>query len=953
MSAEVSAPKGHLPPKDPSDLPPPPPRWRSLLPAWIRGLIWVEEGESFDAFLSYSWAADSKVAPMIQSVLQQFLCPWFKPRARRIFRDLSYLPVSANLSKSLEKRLDASKHLIVLATPEAAKSEGMAFEADHWLSVPRTGEVLVVVTSGEYNNWDQIRDHALPLPLRSRLIAPPLFIDISKRRVDMLKTPVPSALRGQLTEDLQQLILKFYEGQNKDWGMLRGEERSQRRKAQALAWFASLVLLAAMGGAIWQAFVAHQQRDEALARARLALSRQLAAEAQTYLPVQPDLAALLGIEAYRVQDTAEARSALLAAVNERPRLLKTLPRMPDHPLCAALTRSGTLLAIGGASGTIQLWELPNGKPVGENFGVADDSVWKLTFDASGTMLITATDNAVRLWKLDGARPVSFTLPHSEERMLGIDLSPDGSLLVAGGDNGRLYVWSMLPSLAFRVSLETRSKGVWALAFSPDGKTFAVGTRDGHILLYQSERLAISGSLPSKGHGQLMSMSFRPDGQALVAGYDDGTILVWSPGTHHVVSTIKRKGPRRQVTLEVAFSPDGKTIASGGTYEVVTLWNADTGQSLDRLPFTGSAAINALLFTPDGENLVAVQEDYGVIWDATGTHGLSRVLKGHADKVWALAAAPLGDLIASGGKDATVFLWPVGDGRREDPPLRFGERTVRGMAFSPDGAELAVGYGSGVVALWRIRDHERIGEPLRVHTNVVHSLAFTPDGRYLVSGSSDHSVAIFDLRDAKLINQYWHGDLVNDVAISPDGALLASSGDDNKIILWNLKTNSQSGSPIAGGSEATEHVLFSRDSKSLYWFNGKRIVSWKIGTPYEQRVYLQGHIDDVNGLDISPDGRTLASATMENEVVLWDLTSRERLGRALRGHSSIVWKAVFASNGRVVASSSNDRTVRLWDVDIDHWIARACAIANRNLTEEEWAQYQQGMPRRPTCPSVQF
>src|SRR5271170_1631827 len=97
MSLKSSAQKAISPRKDPNDLPPPPPRWRSILPAWVRGLIWVEESDSFDAFLSYSWAADSKVAPIIQSVLQQFLCPWYKPRARRIFRDLSYLPVSSNL----------------------------------------------------------------------------------------------------------------------------------------------------------------------------------------------------------------------------------------------------------------------------------------------------------------------------------------------------------------------------------------------------------------------------------------------------------------------------------------------------------------------------------------------------------------------------------------------------------------------------------------------------------------------------------------------------------------------------------------------------------------------------------------------------------------------------------------------------------------------------------------
>src|ERR1700735_4829266 len=103
----------------PRDLPPTPPRWRLLCPAWLRGLIWAVQVNSFDAFLSYSWTSDAAVAPMIQSVLQRFLCPWYKLRARNIFRDLSFLPASSDLPTSLKEKLDRSKHLIVLASPDA------------------------------------------------------------------------------------------------------------------------------------------------------------------------------------------------------------------------------------------------------------------------------------------------------------------------------------------------------------------------------------------------------------------------------------------------------------------------------------------------------------------------------------------------------------------------------------------------------------------------------------------------------------------------------------------------------------------------------------------------------------------------------------------------------------------------------------------------------------------
>jgi hypothetical protein len=121
----------------------PPRMWRRLVPAWLRSLIWVDSAESYDAFLSYSWKSDSSIAPAIQSVLQRFLCPWYRLRARTVFRDLSCLPAGSSLERELFNRLDQSRHLIVLASPEAAHSRGMEMEAQYWFSRPRDGHVLV------------------------------------------------------------------------------------------------------------------------------------------------------------------------------------------------------------------------------------------------------------------------------------------------------------------------------------------------------------------------------------------------------------------------------------------------------------------------------------------------------------------------------------------------------------------------------------------------------------------------------------------------------------------------------------------------------------------------------------------------------------------------------------------------------------------------------------------
>jgi hypothetical protein len=226
---------------------------------WLRSLIWVDATEKNDAFLSYSWKSDNKVAPVIQSVIQHFLCPWYKTRALTVFRDLSCLPAGSSLEAELFDRLDKSAHLIVLASPEAKSSRGMEIEATHWFSQPRKGEVLIIVTAGEFNAWEQIRDRLLPPVVAHDLRTEPLWIPLQQRRARILASPSDHQLRGELVEDLKQILLRFYPTCN--WDQLRGQERLQRRRAWHLVWGVIVLLLLLLASASGFAWYALEQRD--------------------------------------------------------------------------------------------------------------------------------------------------------------------------------------------------------------------------------------------------------------------------------------------------------------------------------------------------------------------------------------------------------------------------------------------------------------------------------------------------------------------------------------------------------------------------------------------------------------------------------------------------------------------------------------------------------------------
>ena len=119
----------------------PPGTWRHFVPSWLRSLIWSDAAAHYDAFLSYSWQCDKATAPVVHSALQQFLRPWYRLRAKTVFRDLSSLPAGSNLQRELFDRLDRSEHLLLLASPCAAASSGMELEAGHWFGRPRDGHV--------------------------------------------------------------------------------------------------------------------------------------------------------------------------------------------------------------------------------------------------------------------------------------------------------------------------------------------------------------------------------------------------------------------------------------------------------------------------------------------------------------------------------------------------------------------------------------------------------------------------------------------------------------------------------------------------------------------------------------------------------------------------------------------------------------------------------------------
>jgi WD40 repeat protein len=709
----------------------------------------------YDAFMSYSHAADARFAPFLQSTVQRFARPWYRIRSVRIFRDSTGLKLTPELWPDITRALDASRWFILLASSEAANSAWVDQEVRYWLTLRRSLP-LIVVTSGrvawnrDAADFDWSQTTALPSALKGCFKEEPLYLDATGLKADDL-APNHSKIRYAAAAIYAQLA-------NRDIDDVIGDDVRQYRINRMSAVLAVLLLTVALGTALWQWRRTEMQRRAAEAQAA-GLSALIQHEAgrsmeglldglrggkileelvgratdiQDYPATTPLLALQTIID--NIYEKSRSRQGLEQATTtvtdvERQRscalrldqgTTMALSDVPELQLRALMGHDGSVLASGcapngeyivtaGRDGTVRLRSaaIPSAaKLVGLHGGVQ-----RIIFDADSEGFTTNNPFETVVWRL----PTHMIARHmvvlggGASEVSSTAFSPAGGHVAVGYKDGTIRVWTSSGSPVDQP---------WQRADGDASSNFNQSVVGLHFA--QENLLAVRASgtmdlLPLSGapvrhvklsDGMVMAVAFSPNSQFVAVALAGGAVALTESATGR---TLPIKTGHLGWVHGLDFSSDGNRIVTGGADGTIRMFDLASGRSIGAPISSGQGQVTAVSFSPSGDRVMSVGSDgTGRLWDLAGQQLAQFIAQG---RFLAVSFNKAGTLVATSGIEGTVRLWlpsgiPIATiaARRgalvaEVSGADFGAPS---LSFSPDGERLLVPQDGGRAAIWRLQ-----------------------------------------------------------------------------------------------------------------------------------------------------------------------------------------------------------------------------------------------------------
>lgn len=942
----------------------------------------MRQKSKYHAFISYSHGGDAFVAEELQNRLQRFARPWWRPRSLRIFRDRTDLAAGGSAWPEIERALARSEWFLLVASPASAASPWVRREIQWWMSRKPGGadRFLIALTAGaivwEGDDFDWCATTALPRrELAGAFAQEPIWADLRREKSLRGATAAggdtgpgadgPEPLGDLVVADLAAPI----RARPKDT-MVGLHVRYRRRLRQTVGGVIA-VLTALLVGLSYAAAVAFQQRDVATSREKVSNSRQLAATADSLLGTHADVAQLLSVAAYRLDDNPQTRAALFRAVTASPHLVRYLHAPEDISVVRA-SGDGESVVAGTRGGDLLRWNVATlerthltrmaGPVVDVSVGFSGQAV-----AATDGVSIAYWDAREGAQELPGRPPMKAT---------AVGLSPSGRFVALSEPPGEPY------DKPARLAVFDRRDGEWR-SFRPrdlpEGAAEIVFPSESSVIFFGSDgaleewevrplrnRTVSTGFFPMYDPAGAISPTGRRLGMAngrTPASVWDRAERSYDPEKPDFVTPIRNGRP-----TAMAISGDGRrvAVASAGTVyvsDVTAEKTSDVTAEKNGQPreLTGNSSVNergVVFLGAEGDRLVSASGRTLTLWDLRQVSRISTRIRMKVP--WGCMACP-GPRVEV-RPDGRQFVIDRGGAEFHhadgSPAQDFPVKGQIPLSWSPHG-HLILTVDDGAGDSYRVWDgHNR---PLGSWKDpAALSIAWSRDSRRVIIAHPSGDITVRDVADGALVSEsralpVSDPDDVMSAVVNP-GAMTAGFFEtrwehDGQVWVVDLvsgRRRAVRGDPVEAIGFSGHHFLVQRE-------NGRLDVFDERGEHHIRSIGGEG--DPVGEMVTAPRSTLVARQRRDGTVLLVDIADGSTLGAfdlPSKSPTTRTGMALTPDGASLITVTEDDITgqeigeAQVWDLSTSRWLTTACATVGRDLTAAEWEQYV-GTPAPATSP----
>jgi len=674
-----------------------------------------------------------------------------------------------------------------------------------------------------------------------------------------------------------------------------------------------------------------------------------------------------------MRQSVETRGALLGALERASRLVGQLQGLTAPPSVVSFSSDGKLIASVGVDG-VTMWDVRSRRAIGKPFRSSQGGWEGADFSPDGRLLAVGGQRGiVELWDISARRELRQLTTPSGAALQQVGFSPDGKVLAASGrEDNHVTLFDVASGRPIGAPIAPHVPGTSAgsFAFSRDSKLILLQTDTG--LRFWTVANGRPAPTPfAAGDGPTGPHTFSRDGRELAGVDRSGSVSIWSTRTGARLGEAISAGGENVTSVDL--SPDARLIAAGTESGRVLVWDARTGMPYGAPLVADAASVWDIEFSPDGHLLASVHGRSIALWDMTGEQAIGHPLGAIGDLATDVAFRPDGKQIAIGRYDASIAIVDTTT-RKELGRIAVGS-IVYSVRYSPDGRLIAAGSIDGKVRLWDADTRAPAGAPLDTGSAFVWQIAFSPDGSLLAAAVDPNGPRNIYEPDRQGEAQLWNvatrrrvgnpmvpgKHSILSVAFSPSGKVLATGSFEERTELWNVGDQTPLGKTMDLKEDGVGVVAFAPDSRRIV-AGGVGVRIWNAATQQLAVPPLASGADLIVGAAYDPRGRFLATTSLASATRLWDPASGLAYGDELLAapRPASLQPSVdvplfppvrnaFSPDGRFLATAGIYARAMIWDLNLADWRARACVIAGRNLTREEWRVYiPAGTPYRATC-----